>query len=123
MNHPGTAIPRRRALLGIAMAGSATGGMARAFSGASPGSSPPGSSPGAPLLGGTDFALEIGPVPIDIGGRPRTALGVNGMTPAPILRWREGDTVTLRVANRLREPTSLHWHGVRVPSEMDGSLA
>jgi CopA family copper-resistance protein len=48
------------------------------------------------------------------------ATGVNGSVPAPILRWREGDTVTLAVTNRLPEPSSIHWHGVRVPSPMDG---
>jgi CopA family copper-resistance protein len=74
----------------------------------------------APLLSGTDFALEIGPVPVNVTGRPRTAIGINGMTPAPILRWREGDTVSVAVTNRLREPTSIHWHGIRVPSPMDG---
>ena len=73
-----------------------------------------------PVLSGSDFALEIGPVPINITGRRRTAIGVNGMVPAPILRWRQGDTVTLAVTNRLSEPTSIHWHGVRVPSAMDG---
>ncbi|WP_321838572.1 multicopper oxidase domain-containing protein, partial [Pseudomonas kulmbachensis] len=36
------------------------------------------------------------------------------------LRWREGDTVTLRVKNRLGEPTSIHWHGILLPSTMDG---
>ena len=73
-----------------------------------------------PLLSGTEFALEIGPVPVNVTGRPRTAIGINGMTPAPILRWREGDTVSVAVTNRLREPTSIHWHGIRVPSPMDG---
>jgi CopA family copper-resistance protein len=73
-----------------------------------------------PLLSGSEFALEIGPVPMNITGRPRTAIGVNGQIPAPILKWREGDTVTLAVTNRLSEPTSIHWHGIRVPSPMDG---
>ena len=73
-----------------------------------------------PLLSGTEFALEIGPVPVNVTGRPRIAIGINGMTPAPILRWREGDTVSVAVTNRLREPTSIHWHGIRVPSPMDG---
>ncbi|MDP0947483.1 multicopper oxidase domain-containing protein, partial [Klebsiella pneumoniae] len=40
--------------------------------------------------------------------------------PGPLLRWREGDTVTLRVKNRLAEPTSIHWHGILLPSNMDG---
>jgi CopA family copper-resistance protein len=74
----------------------------------------------APLLSGRDFALEIGAVPMNVTGRARTAIGVNGQVPAPILRWREGDAVTLAVTNRLAEPTSIHWHGIRTPSAMDG---
>jgi CopA family copper-resistance protein len=77
-------------------------------------------APRAPVLSGTDFALEIGPVPMNITGRPVTATGVNGSVPAPILRWREGDAVTLAVTNRLAEPSSIHWHGIRTPSPMDG---
>jgi FtsP/CotA-like multicopper oxidase with cupredoxin domain len=74
----------------------------------------------AAVLSGTDFGLEIGPVPVNITGRPHTATGVNGLVPAPILHWREGDTITLTVTNRLSVPSSIHWHGIRVPSPMDG---
>jgi CopA family copper-resistance protein len=74
----------------------------------------------APVLAGTEFALDIGPLPVTMTGTPRTAIGVNGMLPAPILSWREGDTVTLAVTNHLSEPTSIHWHGVRTPAAMDG---
>jgi CopA family copper-resistance protein len=74
----------------------------------------------APVLSGTEFQLEIGPVPVKITGTPRTATAMNGQIPAPILRWREGDTITLAVTNRLSERTSIHWHGVRTPSPMDG---
>src|SRR6516162_500096 len=74
----------------------------------------------APVLSGTEFALEIDTVPLALNGRQATATGVNGQVPAPILRWREGDTVTLAVTNRLNEPSSIHWHGVRTPSPMDG---
>jgi CopA family copper-resistance protein len=74
----------------------------------------------APVLSGTEFQLEIGAVPINITGRARTATAVNGSVPAPILRWREGDTVELAVTNRLSEPSSIHWHGIRAPSPMDG---
>jgi CopA family copper-resistance protein len=74
----------------------------------------------APVLSGTEFQLEIGPVPMNVTGRPMTATGINGQIPAPILRWREGDTVTLAVTNRLSEPSSIHWHGVRTPAPMDG---
>ncbi|GBR02444.1 copper oxidase [Acetobacter oeni] len=48
------------------------------------------------------------------------ATGINGSMPAPTLRWREGDTVEIAVTNRLDETTSLHWHGIRLPAEMDG---
>jgi CopA family copper-resistance protein len=74
----------------------------------------------APVLSGTEFALTIEPVPVIINDRAATATGVNGQLPAPTLRWREGDTITLAVTNRLSEPSSIHWHGVRTPSPMDG---
>ena len=74
----------------------------------------------APVLSGTEFQLEIGPVPMNVTGRAITGTGINGQIPAPILRWREGDTVTLAVSNRLSESTSIHWHGIRAPSPMDG---
>lgn len=79
------------------------------------------SSPGRPVVhSGTDFDLSIGELPVNITGKPRTALAINGTLPGPLLRWREGDTVTLRVANRLDETTSIHWHGIILPANMDG---
>ena len=71
-------------------------------------------------LEGTAFDLEIAERPVNYTGRASLATAVNGEVPAPLLRFREGDTVTLRVTNRLREPTSIHWHGLIVPPEMDG---
>ncbi|EJN37163.1 copper-resistance protein, CopA family, partial [Pseudomonas sp. GM84] len=71
-------------------------------------------------LAGQHFELYIGQTPVNITGRPRTALTVNGSLPGPLLRWREGDTVTLRVRNRLAQDTSIHWHGILLPSDMDG---
>ena len=53
-------------------------------------------------------------------GQPRTAITVNGSVPAPTLHWKEGDTVTLRVANTLDEDASIHWHGILLPANMDG---
>ncbi len=53
-------------------------------------------------------------------GARRTATAVNGQVPGPVLRWREGETITVRVTNRLAVPTSIHWHGIIVPFEMDG---
>jgi CopA family copper-resistance protein len=74
----------------------------------------------APVLSGTEFQLEVAPLAVNITGRARFATAINGQIPAPILRWREGETITLAVTNRLSEPTSIHWHGVRTPSAMDG---
>lgn len=71
-------------------------------------------------LSGTEFDLAIGALPVNFTGRPGMATAVNNRLPAPLLRWREGDTVTLRVANRLSVPSSIHWHGMIVPADMDG---
>lgn len=78
-------------------------------------------SPGQPhVLTGTDFDLYIGELPVNFTGAKRTAMAINGSVPGPILRWREGDTVTLRVRNRLQQDTSIHWHGIILPANMDG---
>ncbi|MBP0938732.1 copper resistance system multicopper oxidase [Pseudomonas alliivorans] len=71
-------------------------------------------------LSGTEFDLFIGETPVNLTGSPRTAMTVNGGLPGPLLRWREGDTVTLRVKNRLKDITSIHWHGIILPANMDG---
>jgi CopA family copper-resistance protein len=80
----------------------------------------------ASALSGTEFDLAIGETTMDFTGRARTAIAVNGSVPAPLLRWREGSTVELRVANRLPagsihgDTTSIHWHGIVLPANMDG---
>jgi CopA family copper-resistance protein len=102
---------RRRFVQGLALGGAAAGlGLWR-----------PGLS--APLrqeLSGTEFDLSIGAAAVDFTGRTRRATVVNGQLPAPTLRWREGDTVTLRVHNELATTSSIHWHGILLPSNMDG---
>ena len=79
-----------------------------------------GPSPTGAILTGTDFNLEVSSIEVNFTGAKRIATAVNGQVPGPQLRWREGDTVTVRVKNRLTVPTSLHWHGVLVPADMDG---
>jgi CopA family copper-resistance protein len=71
-------------------------------------------------LAGSDFDLRIGETPMNFTGSPKIAFTVNGSVPAPTLRWKEGDTVTLRVANTLDEDASIHWHGILLPANMDG---
>jgi CopA family copper-resistance protein len=79
------------------------------------------SLPGNPnTLSGTEFSLDIGETPVNITGRTTVATAVNGMVPAPLLRWHEGSTVTLRVTNRMPVTTSIHWHGILLPFNMDG---
>jgi CopA family copper-resistance protein len=72
------------------------------------------------VLSGTEFDLQIGATPVNFTGKARIGTVVNGQIPAPLLRWREGDTVTLRVANKLPTRSSIHWHGMIVPADMDG---
>ena len=107
---------RRRFVQGLAAGGAlaALGGW-RAAQAATP------ATPAGPAeLRGTEFHLEIGETPVNYTGAARIATTVNGQVPAPLLRWREGDTVTLHVTNRLREQTSIHWHGILLPTDMDG---
>ncbi len=78
-------------------------------------------SPGQPTtLSGTEFDLTIDAMTVDFTGNRRTAMAINGSIPGPLLRWREGDSVTLRVRNRLPHDTSIHWHGILLPANMDG---
>ncbi|MGD8106319.1 copper resistance system multicopper oxidase [Pantoea sp. FN0302] len=71
-------------------------------------------------LTGSDFDLFIGETMLNITGKTRYAKTINAGLPGPLLRWKEGDTVTLRVKNHLSETTSIHWHGLILPANMDG---
>lgn len=80
-----------------------------------------GVSPGRSMqLARTDFDLEVSSMEVNFTGARRTAVAVNGQVPGPLLVWPEGEIITVRVKNRLTVPTSIHWHGVIVPSDMDG---
>jgi CopA family copper-resistance protein len=107
---------RRTFVKGLAIGGAAASvGLLRGSAWAE---TPPRSEP--TVLSGTEFDLRIGETAVNITGHTRTAVTVNGSLPAPTLRWREGDTVTLSVANTLDEDTSIHWHGILLPANMDG---
>ncbi len=75
---------------------------------------------GLTALSGTVFDLHVARTPFAVDGRHGSAMTVNGQVPAPLLRWREGDELTLRVTNHLKEDTSIHWHGILLPYKMDG---
>lgn len=74
----------------------------------------------APVLSGTQFDFTIAETLVNFTGHPRIATTINGSLPAPTLRWREGETVTIRVTNQLSSATSIHWHGIILPFQMDG---
>lgn len=104
---------RRQFVQGLVLGGVATalGGWSR----------PARAQPDRPgVLSGTEFDLEIGAMPANYTGHPTIAHTVNGLLPGPVLRWRQGTTVTLRVTNRLPVQSSIHWHGIIVPAGMDG---
>jgi len=71
-------------------------------------------------LTGDVFDLHIEETQLQVAGRKARAITVNGQLPAPLLRWREGDDLTLRVTNHLKDDTSIHWHGILLPFQMDG---
>lgn len=71
-------------------------------------------------LSGSNFDLSIGYREVNFTGVPRQATVINGGIPGPVLRWREGDEVVLRVRNNLAVDSSVHWHGLILPPAMDG---
>jgi FtsP/CotA-like multicopper oxidase with cupredoxin domain len=71
-------------------------------------------------LAGASFDLSVGHTAVAIDGRAGHAVTINGTLPGPLLRFRQGETITLRVSNGLDEDTSVHWHGLLVPFQMDG---
>ncbi len=68
----------------------------------------------------TEVDLSIRKQRLVFGGEEGEAVTINGSVPGPLVRLREGGTATLRVTNELDEATSVHWHGILVPPEMDG---
>lgn len=73
-----------------------------------------------PRQPGAAIDLEIAQRSIPIGGRHGAATTINGSVPGPLLRLKEGETVTIKVTNQLEEDASIHWHGVLLPAGMDG---
>lgn len=72
------------------------------------------------ILTGTDFELIVSESTVNFTGVQRKATTINGSIPAPTLKFKEGDVVTIKVINQLKEPTSIHWHGLLLPYQMDG---
>ncbi|MGK2874007.1 MAG: copper resistance system multicopper oxidase [Alphaproteobacteria bacterium] len=73
-----------------------------------------------PVLSGGDIALTIGHTPFTVGGRTGQAITINGTLPAPLIRLKEGQNARISVTNTLEEDSSIHWHGILLPFQMDG---
>jgi L-ascorbate oxidase len=73
---------------------------------------------GAAMAG--EYNLTVDRVTVDSGSFTRSGIGYNGASPGPVLRFKEGEDVTINVTNNLSEPTSIHWHGLILPYQQDG---
>ena len=71
-------------------------------------------------VSGRVIDLAVGQGAIEVAGRSGHAFAVNGSVPGPLVRLKEGEAVTLRVANHLAQDTSIHWHGLLLPFQFDG---
>jgi len=74
--------------------------------------------PGA--ITGSQVNLSVEHAKGAIAGKQAKHITLNGQFPAPLLRWREGDDLAIRIQNQLNEDTSIHWHGILLPWQMDG---
>ncbi len=111
--------PDRRSLL----RGVAAGGGLMALQSALPAwarTGSPGLGADRPILTGPNIDLTVGHSPFTVGARTGHAVTVNGTLPAPLIRLREGQNARLTVTNTLDEDTSIHWHGLLLPFQMDG---
>jgi CopA family copper-resistance protein len=109
-----TGLSRRRFVTGLAA------GSALAAVGWQPAVADTPASQRGQLLAGNNFDLSIGYREVNFTGRSRQATVINGGLPGPVLRWQQGDTVHLRVSNTLAVDSSIHWHGIILPANMDG---
>ncbi len=111
-------LDRRQVLRGATLAGSGLALSAYMPAWAQPVSA--GIAKPLPTVSGDDITLKIAHQMMMIDGRQSHAIGINGTVPAPLIRLREGQNVRLHVVNDLDEETSIHWHGLLVPFQMDG---
>ncbi len=71
-------------------------------------------------LTGTEFHINIGTIPVNFTGKDRIGTVANGTIPGPVLKFKEGDDITIYVTNNLNEMTTIHWHGIILDYRMDG---
>ncbi len=108
-------IDRRGLLKGATVAGLGVG-----MAGLLPAWAQTGTAGASQTLSGEEIRLRVGHSTFAVGGRSGHAVTVNGTLPAPLLRLREGQDLRIHVTNDLHEDTSIHWHGLLLPFQMDG---
>ncbi|MBB5697852.1 copper resistance system multicopper oxidase [Sphingomonas yantingensis] len=107
-------LDRRAMMRGVALAGAGL---------ALPGWASPvsaGTTALPPELSGEEMTLTVGHVMRTVDGKTAHGIGINGHAPAPLIRLKEGQRVRIHVENSLDEETSIHWHGLILPFQMDG---
>ena len=110
----------RRSFLGSALAGGVALGLAESFPAWAQSGSHGLAAKGISTLSGDEIRLTVSESGFDLNGRTGHAITINGNIPAPLIRLREGQNIRLVVENLLDEDTSIHWHGLLVPFQMDG---
>jgi FtsP/CotA-like multicopper oxidase with cupredoxin domain len=80
--------------------------------------------PGALRAGAAaDVMLEIAPYTLEASPKHNfRTIAYNGQVPGPLLRMREGQAQTIEVRNMTSDPELVHWHGLHVPSDVDGAM-
>jgi CopA family copper-resistance protein len=66
------------------------------------------------------YDLSIGEKTVNLTGSDAKGLAINGTIPGPVLRFKEGEAITLNVTNTMDVDTSIHWHGLILPYQQDG---
>lgn len=111
---PPTKLTRREF---ISLAGLGAGALAVGGCGALSGEGRRASSPASRTTG---YGLKVAPADLDLGGRRVSTWGYDGGAPGPEIRLKQGGTLRAKVSNRLPEGTTIHWHGLPIPNNMDG---
>ncbi|MFV0405897.1 MAG: multicopper oxidase family protein [Propioniciclava sp.] len=126
-------LSRRQALQlgGLGLAGGLVGGCAAAPTGSDPGGAADLLRFDDPLIGRIEAArqrsgqsvtaaIRAAPATVDLGGAVVETWAYQDQVPGPVLRARAGDELTVTLRNDLPEPTTIHWHGLRLRNDMDG---
>ena len=129
-NQPHHNLGRRR-FLGLSVAAAAAAALAACSNSAAPAAGPERIMPGDPAIADLEArrafngrtvtqALDAAPTEASVGGKAVTTWGYNGSLAAPEIRATAGDRLKVTLANNLKDPTVIHWHGLALRNDQDG---